>query len=181
MPLTRPEEERIDLDTVVDHPPIIDNSQLFKLIDTKIKLRGEGIAEITVTCGGDEPAEGVTAYSWREYEKEIFKELIKVGEIDKNHAPQYFLETMIFKKTIPNSDLTLKKPLPIKIKREEGFFFLSNDYLYIYVGADNLKEAKEEFYDFFINDYKNLITTKEDELSNDVKILIQKYHEYINP
>ena len=66
-------------------------------------------------------------------------------------------------------NLKLKQLIPITIRHESGYYYISNAELDITEGGSSLEQALREFADFFLEDYLNWRDAKDSELTSGYK------------
>jgi hypothetical protein len=76
-------------------------------------------------------------------------------------------------------NLKLRKPIPVTIRLENGYFFVSNTELEITEGGSSLEQALGEFTDFFLDDYLNWRNIKDSEITAKAARIKQAYLEFV--
>ncbi len=74
-------------------------------------------------------------------------------------------ETYINLNAIYNLGRPLAKAIPVVIRFEDGFYYVSNSELGILVGGDSCAEAIEEFCSFFVQDFQTWTETPDTKLT----------------
>jgi hypothetical protein len=138
------------------------------------------LTDTTVIWAGVNPSGGIR-HRYEGFDEGIVPfNFCNIYEVETSDSYSIVPETMRFLfYQIPESGITLKKPIDVIIEPSNNYLFIYNEELDIHEGGSTWEEALKNFNEFFLSDLKHWAERNDDELTEDAQTLKAKFMEFI--